>query len=151
MLVDSDFEMPLYIWLWQANKQEHSLWTKEFLSCCPHIEQTEVMWSVTRRHSTKASTSGRANRLDTAVTNMIECESVLQEYWRHTKQSVSFGPEQPPAHSRWQQSLTYGPKHRPSHCSAHTVFVTETETKIRESISEICIFWWQSTSVWWFL
>lgn len=23
-----------------------------------------------------------------------------------TKQSVSLGPEQPPAHSRWQQSLT---------------------------------------------
>lgn len=25
---------------------------------------------------------------------------------QHTKQSVSLGPEQPPAHSRWQQLLT---------------------------------------------
>lgn len=126
----------------QIQNKYRSLWTEDFPSCCHHIEQTVVVWSVTSRHRAKTSTSGRANRLYSAITNMLGCMRVLKKYWRHTKQSVSFGPEQPPAHSRWQQSLTYGPKQRPSHCSAHTVLVTEkvTERQVRKLFVKKSVF-----------
>lgn len=67
-------------------------------------------------------------KLNMYTKKTLEDTSVFECCGR-TKQSVSLGPEQPPAHSRWQQSLTYGPKHRPSHCSAHTVFVTAQEER----------------------
>lgn len=47
-----------------------------------------------------------------------------------TKQSVSLGPVQPPAHSTWQHSLGFLPKQRPLHWGAHTVFVTVRESTL---------------------
>lgn len=49
---------------------------------------------------------------------------------RLTKQSVSRGPVQPPAHSLWQHSLGFLPKHRLLHWGAHTVFVTESKLRM---------------------
>lgn len=46
-----------------------------------------------------------------------------------TKQSTSWGPLHPAAHSMWQQSLGLVPKQRLLHCGAHTVLVTKTHRR----------------------
>lgn len=38
-----------------------------------------------------------------------EKSGMKERLFKPTKQSVSLGPEQPPAHSRWQHSLTERP------------------------------------------